>query len=206
MSATPAEQLAHLEAIEPRIGALASRVGLPPKRRPAPVASRFDLLATAILHQQLAGAAARAICSRVTAVAGGPLTAEVVAQLDEEEIRACGVSGAKWASLADLADACRTGRVQLASMGRLSDEVVIDQLVTVRGIGRWTAQMFLMSGLGRLDVWPSGDFGVRAGWGALTATAMVTPKVLEGVGDPFRPYRSALAWYCWQAAGEAKGA
>ena len=93
------------------------------------------------------------------------------------------------------------GRPALDRLGRRSDEDVIAHLTTVRGIGPWTAQMFLMNALGRLDVWPTGDYGVRAGWARAWALAEPPhPTALAALAEPFRPYRSVVAWYCWRAA------
>ena len=98
-------------------------------------------------------------------------------------------------------DAVGVGDVSLERIGRLADEDVIDHLTQVRGIGRWTAQMFLIFNLRRLDVWPTGDYGVRAGYArAFGLAAMPDAKELEPLGDELRPYRSLAAWYCWRAA------
>jgi 3-methyladenine DNA glycosylase/8-oxoguanine DNA glycosylase len=90
--------------------------------------------------------------------------------------------------------------VELDRFGRFGDERVVEELTTVRGIGRWTAEMFLMFQLGRIDVWPTGDLGVRNGYARIYALDPApTPKALEDLGEPHRPYRSVLAWYCWRA-------
>ena len=121
--------------------------------------------------------------------------------LPVETLRVAGLSGNKAASIRDLSQKVLDGTVELHRMNRLSDDAVIAELVTVRGIGRWTAEMFLMFQLGRLDVWPVDDFGVRKGYGALHAmTEMPTPKALLPLGDQYHPHRSVAAWYCWRAA------
>jgi DNA-3-methyladenine glycosylase II len=90
-------------------------------------------------------------------------------------------------------------------MARRNDDDVISELSEVRGIGRWTAEMFLMGPLGRHDIWPTGDLGVRNGWALIRRSPTpVTPKILEGMGDPYRPYRSSVAWYCWRAVDVAR--
>jgi 3-methyladenine DNA glycosylase/8-oxoguanine DNA glycosylase len=135
----------------------------------------------------------------------GPLDPAAVLATPEADLRGAGLSGAKTAAMLDLAAHAVDGRLELHRMGRLGDEVVIDELVAVRGIGRWTAQMFLIFALRRLDVWPTGDLGVRAGYGvAHGLTEPPTPKVLEELGEPLRPFRSEAAWYCWRAV-EAPG-
>jgi DNA-3-methyladenine glycosylase II len=112
-----------------------------------------------------------------------------------------GLSGSKTASIRDLAQKVADGDVELDRVGRLSDDEIVGELTLVRGIGRWTAEMFLIFQLGRLDVWPVDDFGVRRGYGILHGmTEMPAPKVLEPLGDAYRPYRSIAAWYCWRAA------
>ena len=115
-------------------------------------------------------------------------------------LRSCGVSGAKEAALLDLAERVDDGRLSLATLGRLEDDAVIAQLVAVRGIGRWTAEMFLMGCLGRHDVWPVGDLGVRNGWALLTSAETTPhPSAMENAADHLRPWRSSVAWCCWRA-------
>jgi 3-methyladenine DNA glycosylase/8-oxoguanine DNA glycosylase len=110
------------------------------------------------------------------------------------------LSGAKTASIRDLAEKVVQGLVELDRVAKLPDEEVIRELVLVRGIGEWTAHMFLMFQMARLDVWPIGDLGVRAGFALLYDLDPVpTPKKLEPLGDPFRPYRSLVACWCWEA-------
>jgi 3-methyladenine DNA glycosylase/8-oxoguanine DNA glycosylase len=194
---------AELAAADPVLAGLIDRHGPPPPRRRVPVARRFDHLARGIVYQQLAGRAAASIHGRMVAALDGTVTAERVLATPEAELRACGLSGAKTASLLDLADKVASGEVALERMGRLSDDDVVAHLTVVRGIGPWTAQMFLMNALGRLDVWPTGDYGVRAGFArAWGMDALPEPKDLHGLGEPFRPFRSVVAWYCWRAADE----
>jgi 3-methyladenine DNA glycosylase/8-oxoguanine DNA glycosylase len=194
---------AELAAADPVLAGLIERHGPPPARRRVPVARRFDHLAQGIVYQQLAGRAAASIHGRMVAALDGTVTAERVLATPEAELRACGLSGAKTASLLDLADKVASGEVALERMGRLSDDDVVAHLTVVRGIGPWTAQMFLMNALGRLDVWPTGDYGVRAGFArAWGMEALPGPKDLHGLGEPFRPFRSVVAWYCWRAADE----
>ena len=114
-------------------------------------------------------------------------------------MRGAGLSGAKAASIRDLAVKVDEGLVQLDRMNRLPDDEVMRELTLVRGIGEWTAHMFLMFQLGRLDVWPIGDLGVRAGFGRLYGRPTPTAKDLEPEGERFHPYRSLVAWWCWQA-------
>src|ERR1700694_2089351 len=174
-------------------------------------ASHFAALVEAIVYQQLAGAAARAIHGRLVAALHDDVEPEALLALSDETLRAVGLSANKARSLRDLATKALDGTVVLSPRGlsRRSDEEVIAQLSTVRGIGPWTAQMFLIFRLRRLDVWPAGDFGVRQGYGLACEVPMPTARELEPLGDPYRPYRTVVAWYCWRAvelyAGAADG-
>ena len=174
------------------------RIGAAP-----PVQKRFETLANAIASQQLNGRAAQTIWGRVRGKVEGPFTAEAVLAVNESSWREAGLSGAKASSLIDLAEHVADGRVQLGRLGRMTDDEVVAHLTAVRGIGPWTAQMFLMFSLSRLDVWPTGDYGVRNGYGrAFHRGVAPTAKELEPLGDRFRPYRSVVAWYCWAAADD----
>jgi DNA-3-methyladenine glycosylase II len=173
----------------------------PPELRPRND-SHFGALVRAIVYQQLAGAAAAAIHGRLLAAMSGDLTPESLLSLSDEAVRKAGLSAAKTASLRDLAAKILDGTVILdqAGLEAESDAEVVARLSAVRGIGRWTAEMFLMFQLRRLDVWPTGDLGVRKGFGLAWGIPTPTPKQLEPLGDPYRPYRSVVAWYCWRAA------
>lgn len=191
---------------DPVMAALVAEAGLP-RFRP-PHETHFAALVRSILYQQLAGAAAAAIHRRLIDALGGDVSPAAVMALDLDAMRAAGLSGNKAASLKDLAAKVLDGTVVLEPQGlrRESDDEVVARLSTVRGIGRWTAEMFLMFQLRRLDVWPTGDLGVRRGFGLAWKIPTPTPKVLEALGDPFRPYRSVVAWYCWRAAELYAGA
>jgi DNA-3-methyladenine glycosylase II len=186
---------------------LIARHGPPPLPRPVPAQQRFAALARSILYQQLAGRAAEAIHGRFVNVLGGDVTPKAVLACSPAELAGCGLSRAKAAAIVDLAQRVDSGEIALVRIGRLTDQDVVDHLVQVRGVGPWTAQMFLMGTLGRRDVWPTGDYGVRAGFGlAFGHDEMPSPKELELLGDRFRPYRSVVAWYCWRAADDQAGA
>jgi DNA-3-methyladenine glycosylase II len=178
---------------------LVETAGLP-KFRP-PQATHFQALVRSILYQQLAGAAAAAIHGRFVAALDGRVEPDAVLALPEAELRAVGLSGNKAASVRDLAAKVLDGTVVLDPRGlrRETDDEVVARLTTVRGIGRWTAEMFLLFQLRRLDVWPTGDLGVRRGYGLAHGIPMPAPKELEVYGDAYRPYRSVAAWYCWRA-------
>jgi DNA-3-methyladenine glycosylase II len=167
-----------------------------------PQETHFAALVRAVTYQQLAGAAASAIHGRLIGALGGDITPERLLSLSAETLRSAGLSGNKTASLQDLATKVLDGTVVLdpAGLRAESDDEVVARLSTVRGIGKWTAEMFLMFQLRRLDVWPTGDLGVRRGFGLAWGIPTPTAKELEPLGDPFRPYRSVVAWYCWRAA------
>lgn len=173
-----------------------------PARVRPPTDSHFEALVRAIVYQQLAGRAAAAIHGRLIAALDGQVEPVPLLSLPDETLRSVGLSGAKAASLRDLAAKVLDGTVVLdpAGLRRESDTEVVDRLTTVRGIGKWTAEMYLMFQLRRLDVWPTGDLGVRKGFGLAWGIPTPTAKQLEPLGDPFRPYRSVVAWYCWRAA------
>ena len=196
----PSDVAARVRRLDHAFSAVVSRHGPPPVHRATPVAQRFGTLSMAILHQQLAGSAAAAIHRRVLDAAGDPITARGLLRAGDARLAACGVSGPKRRSLFDLAEKSLDGSVDLARLGRRGDDEVEAILTSVRGIGPWTAQMFCLAALGRRDVWPVGDYGVRAGWTLLHGGGeIVAPKVLVELGERFRPHRSAVAWYCWRA-------
>ena len=185
---------------DPVIRRLVAEAG--PPRLSAPTETHFETLVRGIVYQQLAGAAARAIHGRLIAALDGEVTPERLLALPDETLRSAGLSARKVASLRDLAAKVLDGTVVLDPTGlrRQNDAEVIERLSAVLGIGKWTAEMFLMFQLRRLDVWPTGDLGVRKGFGLAWDIPTPTPKQLEPLGDPYRPYRSVVAWYCWRAA------
>jgi DNA-3-methyladenine glycosylase II len=170
--------------------------------------SPFEALVQAIVYQQLAGAAARAIHGRLIAALPDGVEPEALLGLSDAELRTVGLSAAKVLSLRDLATKVLDGTVVVAPrrLARLSDDEVIERLTTVRGIGPWSAHMFLIFQLRRLDVWPVGDFGIRHGYGLAWKIPTPTQRELEPLGDPFKPYRTVLAWYCWRAVELYAGA
>ena len=178
----------------------------PVKHRPPDPHGHFGSLVRAIVFQQLAGVAANAIHHRVLAAVGGELTPETLVVTPDEALRAAGLSAAKVASLRDLAGKVLAGEVVLGGRTRRSDEEIITGLTTVRGVGRWTAEMYLMFELRRLDVWPVDDLGVRQGYGlAWGLDPAPRPKELVALGERYRPYRSVVARYCWEAVALYRG-
>jgi DNA-3-methyladenine glycosylase II len=189
---------ARIARVDPAFGRLIQAVG-PFDPRP-PETDAFNALATAIVFQQLAGTAARAIHGRFLARYDGHPTAEAILRTPVDDLRSVGLSGNKAASILDLASKTSDGTVPLEKIDGLADDEVVKRLVTVRGIGRWTAEMFLIFHLRRLDVWPVDDFGVRKGYATVHGLAEPPkPKQLDTLGEVYRPYRSVAAWYCWRA-------
>lgn len=173
----------------------------PPNLRPRRVTGGvFGALVRSITYQQLAGKAAAAIHGRVEALFPDGITPAAVLAMPEEELRAVGLSAAKTASIRDLARHDVEGLVDLSRLSRRGDDEIVDTLCQVRGIGRWTAEMFLIFQLVRPDVWPTGDLAVRAGYGLIHGMAVApTAKELEPLGEQYRPLRTFAAWYCWRA-------
>jgi DNA-3-methyladenine glycosylase II len=192
-------------AADPVAARLVRLVG-PIRHRPRNPDGHFGALVRAIVFQQLAGHAANAIYGRVRALVDGPLTPDSLLAVPDDDLKAAGLSAAKFASLRDLSAKVLDGTVVLGGSSRMSDEEITTRLVMVRGIGLWTAEMYLMFELRRLDVWPVDDLGVRQGYGlAWSLDPPPTPRQLQPLGDRFRPYRSVVARYCWEAVALARG-
>lgn len=194
------DPLTSFTALDPVMAALAERHGPPRLTTRRTGSTRFEQLAEAICYQQLTGKAAATIWGRVRAAAPGAFTPDNVLAAGYDALRAAGLSHAKATSLLDLAAKAADGTVRLDRIGRKADEEIVEHLTVVRGIGRWTAEMFLIFTLGRVDVWPVGDYGVRLGWArAYGLDDLPSPKDLAVAGERFRPYRTYAAWYCWRA-------
>lgn len=201
MSALP-RALAALKKADPalaRVIARAPRCDLRHERGFDP----FAALLSSICHQQLTGKAAQTILGRVKDRVGKGQwpTAAQVRRVKHETLRACGLSNAKALALKDLAAKVLDGTVPSAeAMAAMSDEAIVEALVQVRGIGEWTAHMVLMFRLGRLDVLPTGDYGVRKGFAQVYGRrALPTPRALTAHAERWRPYRSVASWYLWRA-------
>lgn len=197
--ATPEQIATTLSRYRP-LKALIQQVGPPPRLKVNPVANRYPTLVSAIVHQQLAGKAAAAIHGRLVAGLDGHVDPERFLALSDEECVTFGLSRAKRDSIRDLSSKTLEGLLHFSRHGRMSDEGVMEELIQVRGIGPWTAQMYLMHDLGRYDVWPTLDYGVRKGWSLLHGMdEMITTKAMKSAADHLAPYRSSVAWYCWQS-------
>lgn len=188
---------------DPAMAALVEVAGpLRPRLRPAD--NLFDALAHSIVHQQLTGKAASTIYARLAALFPNGhrgLDARRLLRLSTERLRGAGLSGPKIAALRDLAEKVIGGALpSFDALRAMDDEAIVSRLTTVRGIGRWTVEMLLIFRLGRPDVWPVDDLGVRKGYALTYGGELPSPKELQARGARFRPYRSAAAWYLWQAA------
>lgn len=185
-------------ADDPAFGSLVAEVGLI-RLRPAGD-DPFAALARAIIYQQLAGKAAATIHDRVVDTLGGEMSAEAILESSEADLRGAGLSRSKLKALRDLAGQVAGGELPLDAMDSMADDEVMDRLTEVWGVGPWTARMHLLFYLRRPDVWPTGDLGVRTGWARVHGLdEPPSAEELEPLGDPYRPWRSAVAWYCWRA-------
>jgi DNA-3-methyladenine glycosylase II len=187
----------HFRRHDPTMHAVIRRVG-PFRLRPQ--RNRFGMLVRSIVFQQISMAAARSIYARLEAKAGpAGITPQSLAALELTELRSAGLSPQKASYIADLAHKVADERVRLDRLGRLGDERVIEELVQVKGIGRWTAQMFLIFALGRPDVFPVDDLGVRGAIQKLYGFAeMPTREECLAIGSRWSPFATVGAWYCWR--------
>ena len=200
--------IAQLRAADPALGRAIDVLGpftLELQRTP----SLFGALAQAIVYQQLTGKAAATIFARVCALfphAHTGLLPEHILRARDAQLRGAGLSGNKLLSLRDLARKAKAGEIPtLAEVHGMADAEIIERLTAVRGIGRWTAEMLLIFRLGRPDVLPADDYGVRKGFAvAFRKRALPTRKALEAHGERWRPYRTVASWYMWRAAERGK--
>jgi len=192
----------HLANTDPRMARLIAR-SRRYKIAPAVSIRPFDALAESIAYQQLSGKAAATIFGRVRALYPKRkwLDPEQLLATPDESLRAAGLSRAKTAALKDLGAKTIDGTVPSGrALLRMSDDEIIARLTQVRGIGRWTVEMLLLFDLGRPDVWPVDDYGVRKGFAkTFGRRKLPTPKQLVKIGEKWRPYRSVAAWYFWRA-------
>jgi DNA-3-methyladenine glycosylase II len=187
----------HLKKCDPVLCAIIESVGAyrieygPPE---------FHSLAEAIIYQQLHGKAAVTIFNRFTALAGEPLTPQGILKLTDEQLRSVGLSKQKSTYVKDLAAKTASGLLDFSKLHEIPDDEVIKHLTQVKGIGVWTAQMFLMFSLKRPDVLPTGDYGVQAAMKKhYRKRKMPTPKDMEKIARAWAPYRSVACWYLWRS-------
>jgi DNA-3-methyladenine glycosylase II len=209
-----AEAVAHLRAGDPKLGALIERAGAFTLRLDR-AQSPFESLLESILYQQLHGKAAATIHRRVREYFGGNPAPQLLLDAPDEVLRAAGVSGNKIKALKDLAARTLDGTVPAhAAIRKMTDEEIVERLTKVRGIGPWTVEMLLIFRMGRPDVLPATDYGVRKGFAltfqripktrALTADDLPKPEVLLKRGKRWAPFRSVASWYLWRACDLAK--
>ena len=186
--------------IEPKLREVVTKFGPAPIGvRPSKI-SNFQALAESILGQQLSVKAAATITERVIQAAGGRMDPAGIAKLTPSRLRSAGCSAAKARAISELAQVVADGDLPIRSLNKKSDEAIMELLLPLYGVGRWTVEMFLIFQLGRSDVWPTGDLGVRRGWEKLYKMKReVEIDELEKLGAKFAPHRSHLAWYCWRA-------
>jgi DNA-3-methyladenine glycosylase II len=209
--------LAHLKKSDPTLRAIIERVG-PFRMQYGP--AEFHSIAEAIIYQQLNGRAAETIFNRFAAVAGDPLTPQGILKLTDQQMRAVGLSKQKSAYLRDLSEKTASGVLNFSRLSDLPDAEVIEHLTQVKGIGVWTAQMFLMFSLRRRNVLPTGDFGVRmaihkhyvevararkksaksvAKKKTKVKIKLPSPEQMEKIAKCWEPYRSVACWYLWRS-------
>ncbi len=196
------DALRHLRRVDPVMAQLIRRAG-PYQHAPERGRGPYEALVRAVAHQQLTGKAAETILGRFVALYGGdrfPEPARLVETTDEA-LRGCGFSRAKTASLKDIAARTLDGSIPpRRALARMKNEAIIEQLTEARGVGRWTVEMFLMFTLGRPDVLPVDDYGIRMGYKmAYGKRTLPKPKVLARYGELWAPYRTTASWYLWRA-------
>lgn len=175
--------------------------------RSEPTESHFESLVSSVISQQLATKAAETIHGRLVDLCKGTINAKKLIKLDDLALREIGVSGAKARTIKGLSTAVVDKTIPIDSIDEIhDDQEIYDKLTSLWGIGRWTVEMFMMFQLGRLDIWPTGDLAVRRGWDIVHKNKEETlAKALDAKGEKLHPYRSVVAWYCYQAVHESRG-
>lgn len=194
----------HIAQVDARMAGVIDEVGpcAMPQRRP-----RFASLVQSIISQQVSTKAATSIRNRVRSAAGGHLTAQRLHRMDDASLRACGLSGRKAEYIAALAQGVVDGTIRLDHLHRHDDEAIIEELTALRGIGRWTAEMFLMFVLGRPDVLPVDDLGIQNGFAAVyELDSRPDADSMRALAEPWRPFRTVGCWYLWRSLDAQGGA
>lgn len=192
----------HLKSSDPILAGIIARVG---EYRMRSLEPNFDTLVRSITNQQISGKAAKAILTRLLDACGQELTPEQILKLTPQRMKSLGFSRQKTAYIRDLARHVRDGKLDFAALRAMDDEAVIARLTDVKGIGVWTAHMFLMFALKRENVLPVGDLGVQNAIKRHYRKRKVTPKHVAKVGKPWHPYCSVATWYLWRSLdGEAQ--
>jgi DNA-3-methyladenine glycosylase II len=186
--------------LDPRFSEVVERFGpCPIGTKPSKI-SNFASLAESIMGQQLSIKAADTIIGRVSELAGHKLDPKRLARISINSLRNAGCSAVKARAVKELADSVNSGALNLRTIARKSDEDIYQTLLPLYGVGRWTVDMFMIFQIGKIDIWPVGDLGVRRGWEKVhSLEEEISPSELQIAGDRFRPFRTHLAWYCWRA-------
>ncbi len=197
LDGSPEAALAHLRAADTVLASIIERVGPYAMQYREPT---FRALVRSIVFQQLHGKAAQAIFARLEAKAGGEITPESILKLRPAQMRSLGLSKQKLTYIRDLARKTRDGLVEFDRFPQMSDEEVIAELTKVKGIGEWTAHMFLMFALRRPNILPTGDYGVRSAMRkAYGMKVMPKPRTMERIAKSWHPYCSVASWYMWRS-------
>jgi DNA-3-methyladenine glycosylase II len=190
----------HLRKVDPDLRKVIDRVG---PCRIAPRGDYFNALCVAIFNQQVSGAAAKSMygkfCSVFPRKRPTPKAAIPFLRGPDEAVRACGISRQKRVYLIDLAEHFVAGKIPVRRLAKMDDEAIIESLTAVKGIGQWSAEMFLIFVLNRPDVWPVDDLGVQEGYRRVKGLKMrPKPKELQPLGEIYRPHRTVATWYMWR--------
>jgi len=185
--------------IDPKFEVVISSNPLCTIGRVASKESNYQSLVSSVVSQQLSGKAASTIHGRLQELVGGEISPQKIALQSVENLRAVGLSGAKTRTILGLTDSVISG-LPIEELHNFEDAEILRLLTEIWGIGEWTVHMFMMFQIGHLDIWPTGDLGVRKGWELIhNSRKELTPKELGVKGEKLRPYRSVVAWYCWRA-------
>lgn len=192
-----AQAVRHLRKVDPHMKEVIRRAG---PCRLVPREDRLGALVGSIVSQQISTKAAASISGRLHDLAGRPYDPHRLLTLGEDALRGCGLSGPKARYVLNVAEAVAAGSAPVDTFHDWEDDAIIESLTAIKGIGVWTAHMFLIFALNRPDVWPVGDLGVRAALRHRHGLAeLPSPKECEALGDPWRPYRSVASWYLWRS-------
>lgn len=195
----PRGALTRLKRVDPALGRVITRVGDFAMQAGA-AEGHLEALVRSIIYQQLSGKAAATIYGRFRALFGQkfPTPAEIL-DAEDDALRGCGLSRAKLAYVRDLCAKIEDGSLTPEALDDMGDELIIEALTRVHGFGRWSAEIFLMFHLGRLDVWPAADLGIRKAIAALHEVPMPSPREATLLGERYRPYRTVASWYLWRS-------
>ena len=199
--------VAEVAVLDKKFAPLIERRPLCTIGRSEPSETHFESLVSSVISQQLATKAAATIHARLVELCKGNINAKKIMKLDDAALREIGVSGAKSRTIKGLSSAVLDKSLPIDRIDEIhDDQEIYDKLTSIWGIGRWTVEMFMMFQLGRLDIWPTGDLAVRRGWDMVHKNKEeTTAKVLDVKGEKLHPYRSVVAWYCYQAVHESRG-